>query len=108
MPKFKLSIDTIDNDILEFPRILWFDCSSVVELGLQVIRQYDSNECIVSKKVFLLGYGGHRFGTTVFMTPSDYLNYVNSNCVSAEDDCCYVTYQGCYLTFNGKKIVYGM
>ena len=106
MSRFKLTIDTIDNEILEFPRSMWFDCDKVFQLGLQVIRQFNSSECIVSKKVFLLGYCGRRFGTTVFSTPEDFLSYINSNCQTEE--CCYLTYGDCYLTFNGEKIVYGV
>lgn len=101
--KFKLIINALNGQILRTPREQWFDCDLVVPLGLQVIRQYDGNECINAKKVYLLAYQGMTFGTDVFSTMDGYVEYRNANC-DAADPCCYILFGDCYITYNGRKI----
>lgn len=79
-------------------------CSLAIPLYQQVVRQYDANECIVSRKVYLVSYGGHLYGTLQFTNMSDFVNYVNASCVEDQDDCCYLTHGGCYVTFGGSRI----
>ena len=98
MATFKLQISTIDNNILEFKKGMWFNCDLVVPLGVQVIRMYDKSECIVSKKVYLFGYQGHRYGLEDFSTMDQFIDYRNFHCLSC------LTYEDCYLTFGGQSL----
>lgn len=102
---FTFDANTIDGKILETSQRIYMKCNLVIPLYQDVVRQYDGNECIVAKKVYLVMYGGHLYGTDQFSNMTDFVEYVRSACF--EEECCYLTDGGCYLTFNGQRIVYG-
>ncbi len=104
--KFKITVNIIDGNILQFPQTLWFDCDLVKPADEGVIRQFNSSECIVARKSFLFTYMGRRFGTKEVSTLQEFIAYRNSNCVTK--DCCYITFEGCVLTFNDSNITYGL
>lgn len=81
---------------------MWFDCDLVTPLGVSVIRQFNSSECIVSKKVYLFGYGGVRYGIDEgISTMQDFLDYRDMHCIP------YLVYDGCFITVDDKRICYG-
>lgn len=107
--RFKITVNIIDGNILQFPQELWFDCDLVKPADEGVIRQFNSSECIVSRKSFLFTYQGRRFGTGEFSTLQEFITYRNANCVTAADDpCCYLTFGGCFITYNGSNISHGV
>lgn len=101
--KFSLPIRTIDNNILEFDKDMYFDCDKVVPIGNDVIRMFNSSECIVSKEVFIFYYEGHRYGISG-ENLSSFVELKNQAC----DDCCYITYAGCFVTYKGQNITYNV
>lgn len=104
--KFQITVSVIDERLLESPVTQWFDCDLVVPLGIGIVRQFNSSECIVAREAYLFSHDGHRYGTFQVNTMDEFLAYRNSECIPVIEGCCYITYAGCYLTFNGKKIVY--
>jgi len=107
--RFKITVNIIDGNVLQFPQTLWFDCDLVKPADEGVIRQFNSSECIVARKSFLFTYQGRRFGTNEVSTLQEFIAYRNSNCVTQDvDNCCYVTFNGCFLTYNGSNITYGV
>lgn len=103
--KFKITVSVKNEVLLETPQTLWFDCDQVIPLGEQVVRQYNSSECIVSRKAYLFSYLGVRFGSFDFQTLDDFINYRNTNCtIVPKSDCCILTHGGCVLTFKGVPI----
>lgn len=110
---FQVTISTINGRILEFTQQIDFRCNLAMPIGLQVVRQFDGNECIKARKVFLIEYDGQLFGTLQFKTLEDFLNYRNNNCRPIPD--CRITYNGCYIMYNNcfvtikkNKIVNGL
>jgi len=104
--KFKITVHVENENILEFPKTLWFDCDLVIPLGENVIRQYNSSECILARKVYLFGYNGIRYGCFDFKTMQDFIDFRNDNCIGSDDDCCKLLYNGCYITYNNKIVTY--
>lgn len=96
---FQVTVSTINGRILEFPQQENFRCNIAIPIGLQVVRQFDGNECIKARKVFLIEYDGQLFGTLQFKTLEDFLNYRNSNCRPVQS--CKILFNGCYVMFNG-------
>ena len=101
---------TINGAIQEFPPTYYFPCSQVIPQGESIIRDYDTNDCIVAKKVFLVKYGQNIFGTTQFESMVEFLLYKESYCASCCISCvikvgnCVLLYNGCSLTYN-KNII---
>lgn len=95
---------TVNGQILEFPQTFQLNCSILKPLGLQVVRQYNGNECIVAVRVFLIQAGNQLLGSNQFCNMNDYLNYINANCTAS--DKCYLAVNGCFLTLNGCLIPY--
>lgn len=91
---------TVNGQILEFTQTFQLNCSMLKPLGLQVVRQYNGNECIVAVKVFMVQAGNQLLGTNQFNTIFDFINYVNFNCAPVSNNC-YITLNGCNLTLNG-------
>jgi len=100
---FKFTANTLDGNILEFPLIVDMRCDLVIPLYQDIVKAYDKDECIVARKVYLVSYGGHLYGTFDFTTLEEFVEYRNSSCIPVEE-CCYLTYAGCYITFNGERI----
>lgn len=94
---FNFTAHTIDGQLLDIPKVIQMDCDLVKPLGQNVIRQYDKLMCIVARKVYLVFYGGHNFGTTDFTNTTEFLDYRNS-------ECCGLTYGNCILTYDGKNL----
>lgn len=95
---FKFTADTIDGCILEFPKEFDLRCDKVNPIGETIIRQYDGNECIVAREVFLVYYCGQTFGTTQFKTLDQFLAYRNASCVRPKE--CNLSWNGCSLINN--------
>jgi hypothetical protein len=100
--KFKITISVKNGIILEKSQDMWFDCTQVTPVGVQVARSYNSSECIVARKAYMFYQGGMQFGTFLFTTLQEFNDYVNTQC--KEQVCCFITFNGCYITFNGKRI----
>lgn len=75
------------------------DCDLVNPLGEKVVRQYDKNLCIVSRKVFIVYYGGHLFGTTEFSDITEFTDYRNDQCCGLSLGPC------CVLTFDDDNLI---
>lgn len=98
---FQFTANTLDGKILEFPLSINMRCDLVIPLHQDIVKDYDKDECIVARKVYLVSYGGHTYGSFDFTTLEEFVEYRNSSCM---EECCYVTIGGCYVTFNGIKI----
>lgn len=101
---FQFVADTIDGKILEFPQTFQLRCDLVVPLYQDVVRQFDGNECIVARRVYLIFYQGQVLGSKQFTTMPQFVNYRNSNC-GIEANVCNVSFFGCPVTFNGCQVV---
>lgn len=101
---FRFTANTLDGRILEFPLTVDMRCDLVIPLYQDIVKEYDKDECIVARKVYLVSYGGHLYGTFDFTTMEEFIEYRNRNCI--EKECCYITFGGCYLTFNEVKITF--
>ena len=99
MPFYKFIADTVDQKILEFPKEYYLNCGEAKPIGYQTVRNYDNNECIVARNVFLIMYRGQLLGSTAFRTTDDFINYQNSNCY--QRGTCLLTINGCYALVNG-------
>lgn len=101
---FQFIADTIDGKILQFPETMQLRCDLVVPLYQSIVRQFDGNECIVARKVYLIYYEGQVFGTRQFATMDQFVNYRNANC-GLENRGCNMTYFGCGITYNGCTVI---
>lgn len=100
---FELAVKTINQKILEHPVVQFFRCDLVLPQNLQVVRNYDANECIVATEVFLFNYAGDLFGTKEVKTVQEFIALRNARCIS--DSCCYLlSPNGCYITINGNRV----
>ena len=107
MPEFfSIVADTIDGAIQEFPKKIEMVCGKAHGEGVQIIRDYDANFCIVNKRVFLVRYGKHLFGTTQFVSRVEFEQFMN-------DQCCHhcvhehtLVYDDCILSYNGCTLKY--
>jgi hypothetical protein len=101
---FQFVADTINGKILEFPKTFQLRCDLVVPLYQDIVRQFDGNECIVARRVYLIYYQGDVFGTRRFHTMDEFVNYRNANCGRSAIGC-NITFYGCGITFNGCQII---
>lgn len=99
---FKFTANTIDGKILEFPYSFWMRCDLTKPLYQDIVRAYDKNECIVARKVYLVAYGGHLYGTEQFTNMDEFVNYRNTNCRVLV--CCTLTWKNCFVTVKGKRV----
>ena len=102
-PTFPFLADTIDGRILEFPKLFYLECDLVKPLGLQIIRQYSKTQCIVAKKVFQIYYAGQVFGSTQFTSVMQFVQYLNSVCVTFCTPA-YFTINNCLFEINGCDV----
>jgi len=71
-------------------------------VGVANVKSYDNNtECIVVRKVFTFLYKNSLFGSTTFKSISDFVEFVNTECVPCLVDVCGVKINGCLFTING-------
>ena len=107
--KINILVSSINQEFLENPKSIPFDCDSIYPIGVTIQRQYDDEYCIVAKRVFTFKQGQMIFGTTSFKSIQEFTNFRNNNCIPCSnvvDNCCYLTFNGCYVTFNNKKITH--
>jgi len=95
---FEFVANTLDGKILEFPLPVQMRCDLVIPLYQDIVKAYDKSECIVARKVYLVSYVGHLYGTFDFTTLEEFVEYRDSKCV------CRLSYNGCIITFNGRPI----
>lgn len=102
-------IETDNGAILEKPISMPFLCSELHAVGMLDfnVRNYTIDDCIEVKRVFGLRYGTDLYGTNQFSTMAEWIAFRNSVCVPCgvqRSVCCPVTFQGCFITFNGQNI----
>lgn len=108
MGKFlNIEVSTLNGEILEFPYVQQFNCDSVQPIGVQNIRDYDVNNCIVVKTVYLLLEKENVFGTTEITTKQQFESLKLAACNTCGNiGTCILRYNGCILSFNGCDIIY--
>ncbi len=74
-------------------------CGDVKPLGEEIVRNFDANECILAKKVYLLYVNGEVLGTTQFRNLDEFLAYQQSSCVKCGS--CDILIDGCYMYIDG-------
>ena len=94
---FNFTAHTIDGELLDVPKIIPMDCDLVKPLNQTVVRQFDKQMCIVARKVYLVFYAGHVFGSTDFANTTEFMNYRNN-------ECCGLAFGECLLTFEGDNL----
>lgn len=100
-----INVVTYNGELLEKPRLMYFDCDLVRYVGIYNARTYDANDCIVVRKAFGFLYGNDLWQTFDFKTVEEFIEYRDTHCLNAEV-CCLVTYQGCNISYQGLNIVY--
>lgn len=104
LTNFRFIASTIDGQILEFPKEFYLNCDLVVPIGRTIIRQFNNEECIVARKVFLVYYEGQNLGSTEFKTMDEFISFRNNSCKKASP--CNIFYNGCSLIYNNCVIKY--
>lgn len=100
---FQLAVNTINGEILEFPKTITVTCDQISPLGISVIRDWNEMLCIVSKRVLLLRYGMQTFGTTQFKSVAEFNQFKKSQC-SCCPEICHLQLNGCDIRLNGCLI----
>lgn len=105
---FQFIADTINGVIQEFPAPFYFPCDQIVPLGVQIVRDFDDDLCIVAKRVYVIRYGQDLFGSSSFNSLTGFLQYMKAlcNCCPTAINCD-VLFNGCALLFNGCEIQLG-
>ncbi len=101
---FPFTATTIDGDIKEFPVLFNLRCDLVVPIGRTIIRQFNGEQCIVARKVFLVYYDGQNLGTDQFKTLDEFLLWRNNNCTSSRE--CNLLYNGCSINYGNCFVKY--
>lgn len=101
---FDLLADTLNGQILEFPLTVIMKCDKAFPVGEAVVRDYDEDNCIVAKKVFLIRYGDDVYGVTKFKSASDFYNYVQAACACCPCTECFPFINGCIIELNGCEV----
>lgn len=77
-------------------------------VGVSNFKAYDANDCIIVRKVFAFLYNSVLYGSTEFKSISEFVEFINTECVQCVTiDCgvringCLFTINGCYATING-------
>lgn len=96
---FNLKVVTINGEIKEFPEIITFPCNQVIAVGESLVRNYDSNNCIVVKSVFLFRYGVNVFGTTQVKDIAQWNQLVSVLCIPCAQPC-QVFFDDCPIMFD--------
>lgn len=104
MAFLQLIIETINGRITNSPETLYAQCGQIKPLGIEVVRNFDGNECIVAKRVYLVYYNGDVLGTTQFKTLDEFLSYQKEACVPDSNYCdfyidgCQVVFGDCFIS----------
>lgn len=84
-------------------------CGKVTPIGLQTVREFDIEYCIVATDVYLVLYNGDTYGTQQFETFDEFEDYMAGECTCCASlctftiNCCEVTIDGCSLIFETTK-----
>jgi hypothetical protein len=106
---FSFLADTINGAIYDSPVTVIMKCDEIRPIGLEVVRGFDPDYCIVAVQVFLVLSGTDTYGTTQFKSFDDYQNFVNSKCRRCPKVClflingCQATINGCFATFTSNN-----
>jgi hypothetical protein len=96
--------------LLECPVTLPFVCGKFRFIGIQNVRGITPNQEIEVRKIFTFFYAGVIYGSYEFSNVDDFIQKTTQWCVPNPivDNCCKVTYNGCFVTYKGKVINHGM
>lgn len=97
---FKFTAHTIDGKIQEFPQQFQLHCGLVNPIGVQVVREYNGNECIVAMKVFLIMYGGQLLGNKCYESFTGFMQELKAVCYGMGN----LQVNGCNLRLNGCNL----
>lgn len=107
---FEISVKAINGVILNDPQNIVFDCHKIIGVGVQIVRTFDENSCIVARKLFFFRQGNDLFGTEMVKTMDEFRKYINVVCACCIYECvisyneCALSYNNCFLTY-AEKIV---
>jgi len=65
--------DTIDGEIQSVQGVFNFPCDKVTPIGVSIVRSFDEDLGIIAKRVFVIEYNNHSFGSTQFKSLSDFI-----------------------------------
>ena len=106
---FEFLADTINGKIQEKPVTVILKCNQVTPIGMQTVRDFDIDYCIVAQDVYLVLYAGDTFGTTAFSTFDEFQDFMASQCKCCEIlctfsiACCSLTIAGCTLVIEAGQ-----
>ena len=75
----QIPVFTVNGESLETPAILNFVPKLLVPIGVQNIREFDENYCIVVNKIFTFRSGTDVFGSKVFKSENEFYAYIQSS-----------------------------
>lgn len=93
--------DTIDGEIQATPGIFDFPCDQITPIGINVVKSFDEDLGIIAKRVFVIQYNNHSFGSTQFKSLSDFNQYRGIECVCCGCVECYPYINLCEISING-------
>jgi hypothetical protein len=96
---FEISVKAIDGAVLNNPQVIVFECKKVEPVGIQIIRMFDANSCIVNRKLFFFRQGQNLFGTEMFRSLDEWQQYMGVVCKCCVFECV-ISYKGCALSYN--------
>lgn len=96
--------DTIDGEIQPVQGVFNFPCDKVTPIGVNIVRSFDDDLGIIAKRVFVIEYNNHSFGSTQFKSLNDFNQYYGISCKCCPSHCI-VLVNGCNLTLNGCNLV---
>lgn len=102
-----ITVVTYNGEFLEEPRLMYFDCDLIEYVGMYNARTYDANDCIIVRRAFGFLYGNDLWQTFDFKNLAEFIAFRDNYCGEGIGNCCTVMYNNCYVTYNGKKVVYG-
>jgi hypothetical protein len=106
---FAFLADTVNGKIFESPVTVVMKCSQVTPIGMQTIRDFDIEYCIVATDVYLVLYKGDTYGSSQFKNFDDFQVYMAGQCKCCSIlctftiNCCNATINGCAMTFETSK-----
>lgn len=93
--------------LLEFPEYISVECGSVIPVGESVVRDYNTNDCIVAEKVFLFRINSNTYGTKQYNNTFEFQQFLISQCTKNCIVPCVLSYNYCDLLYNGCTLSYG-
>lgn len=101
---FQFLADTINGAIQEFPALFYFPCDQVTPLGIQIVRDFDEDLCIIAKRVYVIRYGQDLFGSSKLNNLSDFLQLQSAGCGVCACTVCPALINGCFVLMNGCTV----